>query len=440
MAVALRCTQSRVAAWPIWTLRPVALGYVLVVDLLALGATAAAATATPWRARDAVVFVVLVGCALACIEASRESREAAGIVKDLLSVWTLPVALLLPPFYGLLVAVPLLALKQIHTTSGLVYRRIFTMAAIGLANLAAAELLRSAMGVPIADVGGSLLDGPPAHVSVIQMVLLALAAGAAGAAINLALVASAARVSVPELTYCDLLGDRESRILELGEVCLGVVVMACLLQTLVLAVVMIPPTLLVQRSLTHAQLQAAARSDAKTGLLNATAWQQEAELLVVGAAQRGLPLAILIIDLDHFKTVNDRFGHLVGDQVLAGAAAVLRENVRDRDVIGRFGGEEFTVCLPDTTPSEASQIAERLRRLIASTPTLLDNDQAVTVTASIGLALHRYHGDEVNDLLAAADAALYRAKGDGRNTLALAPGFPLEPSALELPDSGPANA
>jgi diguanylate cyclase (GGDEF)-like protein len=100
----------------------------------------------------------------------------------------------------------------------------------------------------------------------------------------------------------------------------------------------------------HQQLAAAARTDPKTGLLNATAWQREADAEVARAVRAGAPLALLLIDVDHFKRVNDGHGHLIGDEVLRALAAELRQQVRESDVVGRFGGEEFTV-LPPPTPT-----------------------------------------------------------------------------------------
>ena len=128
-----------------------------------------------------------------------------------------------------------------------------------------------------------------------------------------------------------------------------------------LLLVALPPVILLQRSLMHQQLAAAARTDPKTGLLNATAWQREADAEVVRALRTGTPLALLLMDVDHFKRVNDNHGHLIGDEVLRALAVELRRQVRESDVVGRFGGEEFTVLLPGTDDAGAYGIAERLR-------------------------------------------------------------------------------
>jgi diguanylate cyclase (GGDEF)-like protein len=167
----------------------------------------------------------------------------------------------------------------------------------------------------------------------------------------------------------------------------------------------------------HQQLAAAARTDPKTGLLNATAWQREADAQVTRALRGSAPLSLLLVDVDHFKQVNDSHGHLVGDDVLRALATELRQQVRESDVVGRFGGEEFTVLLPQTDSDGACRIAERLRSgagllSVAADPA---TDTRISVTVSIGVAVLGEHGSGLFELLAAADLALYRAKEAGRN-------------------------
>ena len=118
--------------------------------------------------------------------------------------------------------------------------------------------------------------------------------------------------------------------------------------------------------------------------------------------------------MDHFKRVNDTYGHLAGDDVLRGLAAELRQQVRGSDVVGRFGGEEFVVLLPRADTDEACKIAERLRHRASVMGVYTDTD-AVNVTISIGIAVLGVHGRDQFELLAAADLALYRAKDGGRD-------------------------
>ena len=111
----------------------------------------------------------------------------------------------------------------------------------------------------------------------------------------------------------------------------------------------------------HAQLVSASRIDSKTGLLNAATWQREAAIEITRATRKHTPVAVAILHVDHFKKVNDTYGHLAGDAVLAAIAATARALLREYDIIGRFGGEEFAIILPHTNVAEATPVTERLR-------------------------------------------------------------------------------
>ena len=124
--------------------------------------------------------------------------------------------------------------------------------------------------------------------------------------------------------------------------------------------------------------------------------------------------ALLLVDVDHFKRVNDGHGHLIGDEVLRALTTELRQQVRESDVVGRFGGEEFTVLLPGTDTAGAYGIAERLRASAASQSEAAA-DAPIGVTVSIGVAVLGQHGNDLFELLAAADMALYKAKAAGRD-------------------------
>jgi diguanylate cyclase (GGDEF)-like protein len=201
--------------------------------------------------------------------------------------------------------------------------------------------------------------------------------------------------------------------------CVGILVtIACGLSTLLLAVAL-PPVFLLQRGLLHSQLKAQARTDAKTGVLNAGAWQGEADLAVDRARRRNESLAVLLADVDHFKLVNDTYGHLTGDAVLRTLAAEMRQQVRESDLVGRFGGEEFVILLRGTTAEEACRVAERIRRGVGVVR-VLTKDMIVGATVSIGIAALGSHGGTLVELLESADEALYRAKRAGRDRICLA--------------------
>jgi diguanylate cyclase (GGDEF)-like protein len=135
------------------------------------------------------------------------------------------------------------------------------------------------------------------------------------------------------------------------------------------------------------------------------------EQQVARARRSALPLCVLMVDLDEFKALNDRLGHLAGDHALRVSAQVLRRNVRRADTVCRFGGEEFLIVLPDTGPQEASLLAARLFVAIEEQSAA----EGLPVTASIGLACLRHGEDDVESLIERADRALYASKVAGRN-------------------------
>lgn len=158
-----------------------------------------------------------------------------------------------------------------------------------------------------------------------------------------------------------------------------------------------------------------AMHDALTGLYNRHYLQQHLPRLHARAMESGRPLAMIVCDLDHFKSVNDRFGHAAGDAVLRSVAARLSGGVRTPDLVTRFGGEEFIVLLPDADIAGATLIAERLRSAVAGTPVALPCGASISVTASFGVSTVLWDEGNVELALRRADAALYRAKRQGRN-------------------------
>ena len=175
------------------------------------------------------------------------------------------------------------------------------------------------------------------------------------------------------------------------------------------------PVLANLRNLAVAEIRAA--TDGLTGLPNKRAVTDALKRTFAQATMTKAPLALLLLDLDHFKQVNDQYGHAAGDQVLAGVGAALRSMLRARDFAGRNGGEEFAVLLPDTDIAAALEIAERVRATIAEV-TLPGTD--VPVTVSVGVAGFPGHASTLERFERLADAALYVAKRQGRNRVELA--------------------
>ncbi|MEV4800672.1 GGDEF domain-containing protein [Nonomuraea sp. NPDC049421] len=417
--------------WPLLGQRRPLVGYLCAIVALDLVAIVMLSAFTVFQWRDALTFAALMACGAVCIEATRRLGMPAGVSRDLLSAWWLPVALLLPPVYALFAPIVLQILLQVRVRATVLYRRVFSSAAIGLAGCTASLGFHWFVPDPSVLSQGS---GAP--------IMFAVAAAALFAVLNIALIAIAAHTADPDMTWREVLWDRESVLLDIVELCLGVTVSIACGLNMALLLLALPPVVLLQRSLLHAQLQAAARTDAKTGLLNAAAWQREADTEIVRARRTGESLALLIIDIDHFKRVNDAHGHLVGDEVLVGVASMLRSQLRDYDVVGRFGGEEFVVLLPGADIDEARRVAERLRVHISHMAVPVE-DTLVKVTVSTGVALMSVHGDDLIDLLTAADLALYRAKELGRDRVCIPavpspPPHPLSTDTTPPPDPTPA--
>jgi two-component system, cell cycle response regulator len=156
-----------------------------------------------------------------------------------------------------------------------------------------------------------------------------------------------------------------------------------------------------------ARLEALLREDALTGLSNRRAILTQLGGMVSGARRHGHPLSIAVLDLDHFKAINDTYGHKTGDDVLIAAVHAMGTHMRAEDQLGRLGGEEFLVLLPDTDAEAATHMAERARAEVAGAPT------PVPVTVSIGLAT--WAGETADEFLQRADEALYAAKQTGRD-------------------------
>jgi diguanylate cyclase len=158
---------------------------------------------------------------------------------------------------------------------------------------------------------------------------------------------------------------------------------------------------------------AEARTDALTGLVNRRALEQTLRRLTTQFREKGTPLSMMLVDVDHFKRLNDTYGHMAGDEVLKSVAASLRKSVRRTDLVARHGGDEFTILFPGTKMEEATSIAERARQAVRNTP-IEHEGNPVPVTASGGLAEIAV-GEEAPHLVGRADVALYAAKRAGRD-------------------------
>src|SRR5882757_5458515 len=176
------------------------------------------------------------------------------------------------------------------------------------------------------------------------------------------------------------------------------------------------PLVVVHRSLSVPQLQAEARVDAKTGLYNARYFATTLATEIARAARFERPMSLIMADLDLLRDINNSYGHLAGDAVLKGIAEIFRQQLRHYDVPARFGGEEFSILLPETPPDQALEIAERIRRAVAEREFEVETaTEPIRATVSLGVAAFPKDGVDANELIHQADLAVYRAKLQGRN-------------------------
>ena len=186
------------------------------------------------------------------------------------------------------------------------------------------------------------------------------------------------------------------------------------------------------------ELEHLLQTDALTGVSNRRYLMDKLDEEVHRSQRYGRPLSVLMLDLDHFKKINDTFGHIAGDEVLKIIGKMLKENVRKTDHVSRYGGEEFNIMLTETSLDQAHIMAERLRHVIDEAHIFIQNNQRVDFTCSIGLAEYNINMRNPETLIALADEALYRAKKQGRNCVVTA--NELVSHVITLPQSQRKNA
>ncbi|HEY3733665.1 MAG TPA: GGDEF domain-containing protein [Streptosporangiaceae bacterium] len=423
MSVSLRRAAASVSGWQAWSLDEPLRSLLLAVIAIAATATAVAPAHTRWHASDAAIFAALLACGAITIESSRGVREVHGTVgRDLQTVWYLTMAITLPPVYAMLAPIPLGAYRLWRVRSGLMYRRVFSNATLSLAYGAASVIFRA---FPRSVAG----PRPEAGLHVLAWTGLVAGCGVVAWMINNGFLLGAIKLCDRQARVGDMFANREAFTSDLIELTLAVSLSLVVAINPVLMALSLPSIVLYRRYLMHSQLVTQARIDAKTGLLNAGTWQHEAEVEFARAQRTGMPLAVAMVDIDHFKTVNDTVGHLAGDRVLRGIAGSLRENLRSYDLTGRFGGDEFAILFPQTKLNEARRISERLRDKIAGDPVVIEDGTHAgyifRLTVSIGVAASDGSQRSFDELIAIADAALETAKRAGRNRVAT----PADPGA-----------
>lgn len=408
--------------WPWSRLPPLLRCYVAGVPVAALAAICFEAQRTQLRLSDLVKFVLLLCCGMISVASTpRIMYSFPGVTRDFSSVWVLPTAIVLPPVYAALMPIPMFAIMRWCVHRGVLHRTVFTAASISLTYASASWVFRS---FPATFAGPAVGSGWHALTWAVAVVVAALV-GSRG---HHFLIVGAVKLTDSTVRIRDIELNRQALQGVFAELDLGVLISLAVALTPGLVVLALPTVLLVRRFLVYPVLVAQSRVDAKTGLLNVSAWEREAETELSRAIRTGSPLALAVLDIDHFKSVNDTYGHLVGDKVLRAVADALTAQLRPYDKSGRFGGEEFVILLPQTVQDDARHIAERLRRHIASMAIPIDASegaQSVHLTISIGVSSMDGSACGLTDLLAAADAALYYAKQNGRNMTHVFPATPI---------------
>ncbi len=404
--------MAAVSTWPLWSLSRWLVAYILAIIAVDLAAIGLAASSTTITRANLALFGLLLGCTAISVELTRKAGEQGGMIKDVQGVWELPAAVLLPPLYVLVVPIVRIALLQWRIRRAPVHRRVFSAAAIGLSYGAASVTFHGLYGLMPQDSGGTLSRGT------VWTLLMAISV-LVKEVVNKTVVMTAVRGADPATSIRTEVFAREPLYNDAAEICTGVLVAYGVAGNPLLALAALPVVTLLQRSLRHVQLVTDSRADSKTGLLNAATWEREATAELARAVRTRTPLAVALLDIDRFKVINDTYGHLVGDQVLKELARALSSFLRDYDRAGRFGGEEFSLLLPQTRAVDAFRIAERVRANIAGLSIIAPGatgGERVHVTVSIGVAaLDTGSKREYTELMAAADAALYRAKAGGRD-------------------------
>lgn len=407
--------------WTLWTRPRSVIGYVLLGELAVVVASASAIAASPPPGRmDWFRFTALAICATAHIQLSwrqeeRRRNRQSNVHVDLTAIWVFPAVLVLPIHLALLLLVTV-RVQRWFTARRPLYRFVFSTA-----SQASAALVTHGLLALIGPHGWSQLDG----LRSVRELLVLLLAGLVYSGVQVIVIGIIAALNTPPPTVQKVLGSKEDNELEAVTVALGMVTAILAVNLPAALVIMVLVSVVANRIAEVRQLQVDVRTDPKTGLLNMRGWHESAERALERTSRASTSAAVLMIDLDHFKSINDTWGHPAGDDVLELVATALRNETRPGDVVGRFGGEEFVLLLPEIDPTEAMTAGERIRRTIAAleVPTTDKRGGPVAIsdrTTSVGVAVYPNHGATLDELLKLADAAVYEAKENGRDQVRLA--------------------
>jgi diguanylate cyclase (GGDEF)-like protein len=418
------------ARWALWSARPRWIIYILTCEIAAVGVTVASLAGELGNHHDLTWFPILLVMGLAQAEMSRQiervRRWMGGQTHiNVTSVWYLAGVVLLSPGWATLLAAALYAHLWVrvwrHVSTRPAYRVVASTALAMLSCWAAAAALH------VTGLGG-LAGTSPLNLRGTAVVLVA---ALVFELVNLAAATTAIYLYTQQRSLTDLVGTWGDNALELVTLCLGGLTATALVYQPLLVLLIYPPLLLLHRHVLIKQLEVAVSTDEKTGLFNNATWHHIASRELDRAKRASGNLAIFMVDIDHFKKINDTYGHLAGDAVLKAVAATITHAVRDYDSVGRFGGEEFVVLLPEIVGPDVTTVAERVRQAVAQLAVPADDDSLTTInglSVSIGTATYPTAGSALDRLIHAADTALLYAKRVGRNRVAHAETTPTEPA------------
>lgn len=406
--------STGVRGWALCSIPRPARVFLLATEILAVVGTLVLLTVeSPTRAVS-LRFLVLLGLSIGYAELAKRSERIKRYLgagrptprPNPMSVWSFAALLVLPAGW----AAGFIAAQYGHALfqrwrdhSGNPYRVIFTATAAILAQLAAATILDE-------NTAGAVLHGQ------LAASLSVLGAGLLFTVVDIAVLLTGMWLTTHPPSIKVMLPDGDALGYELALLVLGIATAEIMLRTPAIVAALVIPVAYLHRSSMIKTLHQQSRTDSKTGLLDTAAWTEHARTVLARCTRTGRPAAVIIIDVDHFKAINDHRGHLVGDQVLIQVARALQRELRDHDALGRFGGDEFVIILEELAPADAEHTAQRL---LTALSTLQIEDLAPSL--SMGLAHTVQYGTDVTELLHAADAALYTAKASGRGRLCIAP-------------------
>lgn len=399
----------------------------LVVDLAAAsGVAIAVLTARPPTSVDWIRFGVLSVCATVHLQLSRRQEERRRSRKrtvqiDLVGIWSFAAVVVLPIHVALLVIV-LSRTQRWYVARRPLFRYAFSTASVLLAAMVTHTALAAFGPRPWSELDIAA--------SFAEMGILLMAGTLYFVAQALIIGVGAIMLSTSTPSVRTVLGTRADNELEAVTIALGTLTAILLVNVPAALGIMVVISVIGNRIAEIRQLQVDVRTDPKTGLLNMRGWHEAAERALERSSRGSGQAALLMVDLDHFKSINDTWGHPAGDDVLEVVATTLRDATRPSDVVGRFGGEEFVLLLPDTDTDEAVEAGNRIRERIAmlKVPTTDKRGGPVAIssqTTSVGVAVYPYHGSGLNNLLQLADAAVYEAKERGRDQVRLAGAYPV---------------